>query len=267
MTDPEQSEQQLRSVLGTMNDLQPPTDELFVQRAVIRGRARTSRRRNGVMGAAAALVLVAGGGGIWLLQDGLEMPTSSSAGSAAEGATPLYSPGVDARSDDTPPPEAPLVPPQRAPSWFVGPMTPQRSAIDSLAPTLTTTWAATFSGVYAADPSNTSVVVALTRRDAALEALVTGAMPAPDDVDFVVVQHSYADKAALVDRIWAESAALQRDGILIVSVDQDFKADRVVVAAAGADVVDRLTSRYGPDWVTVTAVPKGPEGAPSTIQR
>ena len=33
--------------------------------------------------------------------------------------------------------------------------------VSSLAPTLTTTWAATFSGAYAADPSNTSVVVAL----------------------------------------------------------------------------------------------------------
>ena len=125
MTDPEQSEQQLRRVLGTMNDLQPPTDELFVQRAVIRGRARTSRRRSGLMGVAAALVLMAGGGGVWLLQNGLEMPASSSAGSAAEGAGPLYSPGVDARSDDTPAAEVPLVPPQRDPSWFVGPMTPE----------------------------------------------------------------------------------------------------------------------------------------------
>ena len=63
MTHPDQSEQQLRRALRTMNDLEPPTDELFVQRAVIRGRARTHRRRNTLIAAAAALVVVAGGGG------------------------------------------------------------------------------------------------------------------------------------------------------------------------------------------------------------
>ena len=41
-------------------------------------------------------------------------------------------------------------------------------------PQLTTSWAAVFSGAYAADRRNTRIVVTLTRPDAALEALVTG---------------------------------------------------------------------------------------------
>ena len=84
MTHPDQSEQQLRRALRAMNDLQPPTDELFVQRAVIRGRARTNRRRNTIVAAAAALVVIAGGGGAWLLQGGLPGTTTASSASAPE---------------------------------------------------------------------------------------------------------------------------------------------------------------------------------------
>jgi hypothetical protein len=255
MTHPDQSEQQLRRALSTMNDLQPPVDELFVQRAIIRGRARTSHRRSVVIGAAAALVVVAGGGGILMLQDRLPVPASSSAGSAAGG--PYRDNGASAEvkaGQGAQTPGVPVAPAMGDAGWFVGPMTPQRSAIESLVPELTTAWAATFSGAFANDQGNTSIVVALTHRDAALEALVRAAMPAPTDVDFVVARHSYADKAALVDRIWGDAAVLRGQGIVISSVAEDFRADRVVVAAAGADVIATLTDRYGADWVTVTAL-------------
>ena len=155
MTHPDQSEQQLRRALGTMNDLQPPTDELFVQRAVIRGRARTSRRRNALVAAAAALVVVAGGGGAWLLQGALPGGSTASPASAPEVMTDGRSQsgvgsdsGASAGGNEAPtlsagPDKAPA-PATAGSDWFVGPMTPQRAAIEGLAPELTTAWASTF---------------------------------------------------------------------------------------------------------------------------
>ena len=59
----EDGEQRLRKVLGTVDDLEPPRDDLFMQRALLRGRARTSRRRSAMLGAAAAVVVGAVIGG------------------------------------------------------------------------------------------------------------------------------------------------------------------------------------------------------------
>lgn len=280
MTRPDQSEQQLRRVLGTMNDLEPPTDELFAQRAIVRGRARTYRRRDALVGVAAALVVVAGGGGTWVLQNGLPSASTpfpaSLAGSGAEQAEDGAARGAAGGYAS---PEAPGVlsdpngmPPARDDSgWFVGPMTPQRAAFESIVPDLTTTWAGTFSGAYATDPANTTIVVAVTEADPALEDRVRGAMPAPDDVEFVPAEHSYADKTALADRIRAESESLRQDGITVASVAQDYRADRVVVAAHGVDVAQRLADRYGADWVSVTVLPEAPgtlpDGTVPTIQR
>src|SRR4051794_17013949 len=82
---PEDGEQRLRKVLGAVDDLEPPRDDLFVQRALLRGRARTSRRRNGVMGAAAAVVIAAAvGGGAWVMGQQGGPSSTASAGSAAE---------------------------------------------------------------------------------------------------------------------------------------------------------------------------------------
>ena len=52
--------------------------------AVIRGRARTHRRRNALLAAAAALVVVAGGGGAWLLQGVLPGGHTTTSASAPE---------------------------------------------------------------------------------------------------------------------------------------------------------------------------------------
>ncbi|MCU1538335.1 MAG: hypothetical protein JWP82_2686, partial [Humibacillus sp.] len=67
-TDPstEDGERRLRKALGTVDDLEPPRDDLFVQRALLRGRARTARRRTSVLGAAAAVVVVGAVGGAWV---------------------------------------------------------------------------------------------------------------------------------------------------------------------------------------------------------
>ncbi|GAA6527441.1 hypothetical protein [Intrasporangium sp. DVR] len=273
MTLPDQSEQQLRRALSTMNDLQPPTDELFVQRAVIRGRARTHRRRNALVGVAAAFVVVAGGGGTWLLQNGfpsgsLPSPASQAEAGAAQGE---YGTQMDTSGGlETPrvaegPETLPFA--RQADGWFIGPMTPERAAIEELAPELTTTWGATFSGAWATDRSNTALVVAVTRRDAALEQLVRGALPDPSAVDFVEVEHSYADKARLVERIWLDSPTLESEGIVISSVAQDYRADRVAVAASGDRAAARLSERYGAEWVSVTELPKGPGGTLPTPQR
>ena len=267
MTHPDQSEQQLRRALGTMNDLQPPTDELFAQRAVVRGRARTHRRRSAFVGAAAALAVVAGGGGTWLLQNGFPSTSLPTPASQAEAGAARGEDGVERDASGAGvSPEAPGVmsdpngmPPARdAGGWFIGPMTPERAAFEELVPQLTTTWAGTFSGAYATDPANTSIVVAVTRPDPTLEQLVRSAMPVPDDVEFVEAEHSYADKTALADQIRADTEALRADGITVATVAQDYRADRVVVAAHGSDVAQRLASRYGADWVTVTVLAEAP---------
>ena len=186
MTHPDQSEQQLRRALRTMNDLEPPTDELFVQRAVIRGRARTHRRRNTLIAAAAALVVVAGGGGAWLLQGGLPGATTASPASAPEvmsdqgsksGADSDARGSAGGREQPTlsaGPDNVPVRPPGVASDWFVGPLTPQRAAIEGLAPELTTSWSAVFSGAWAKDDTNEHIVVALTHPDLALRTVDLG---------------------------------------------------------------------------------------------
>lgn len=276
MTHPDQSEQQLRRALRTMNDLQPPTDELFVQRAVIRGRARTNRRRNALVAAAAALVVVAGGGGAWLLQGGLSGGPVPAAGSAPEVMSDAGSQsgaGNDARGSagggeqptlSAGPDQVPVPAAEAGSDWFVGPLTPQRAAMERLAPELTTSWSAVFSGAYATDPTNTRIVVTLTRPDGALEDRIRSAMPSREDVEFAQAEHSYADKAALVRRISADAPALERAGVVISAVTQDSRADRVAVAASGTDAEARLHERYGADWVTVTLLPKGPNDTLST---
>jgi len=265
MTHPDQSEQQLRRALSTMNDLQPPTDELFVQRAIVRGRARTYRQRNVLAGVAAAVVLVAGGGGVWFLQSGLagrQATTQAGAGPEAQydakGGTPALAPSA---------PNAPSAPSEslgvlgsRDAGLFVGPMTPERAAFESVLDQLTTTWASTYSGAWATDGTNTRIVVALTRPDPAVEDAVRAAMPSPGDVQFVTATHSYSAKSALADRIAGDSQSLRQEGITLASVAQDYRADRVAVAAYGTDVAQRLADRYGADWITVTALAEAPSG-------
>ncbi|MDV3220429.1 hypothetical protein, partial [Intrasporangium sp.] len=100
----------------------------------------------------------------------------------------------------------------------------------------------------------------VTRPDPTLEERVRSAMPDPSDVDFVVAEHSYAEKAALAEQIRADSSALEREGILVTSVTLDHRADRVAVAAVGSEAQARLTERYGADWITVTVLERGPGG-------
>lgn len=268
MTHPDQSEQQLRRALRTMNDLQPPADELFVQRAVIRGRARTHRRRNALVAAAAALVVVAGGGGAWLLHGGLPGAQTASSASAPEvmsdsGSQGAPEGGAGGREQPTfsaGPDKAPVPSAAAGSDWFVGPLTPQRAAIEALAPELTTAWASTFSGAWAKDGTNQRIVVALTHPDLDLERWISANVRDATAVEFVTATHNYADKAALVRRISADAPALATEGIVVSTVRQDFPADRVAIAASGTDAEARLKERYGADWVTVTPLPAGPGG-------
>lgn len=266
MTHPDQSEQQLRRALSTMNDLQPPTDELFVQRAIVRGRARTYRRRNVLAGAAAAFILVAGGGGVWVLQNGpAGRSATTQAGSAPEA---QYDSKAGAPNPAVAPngPSAPTTPAgvgalgSRDGGLFVGPMTPARAAFESLVPELTTTWASTFSGAWATDETNEHLVVALTQHDSELERWISANVRDASAVEYVLAAHSYADKTALADRIRGEYAALASEGIVVESVAQDYRADRVVIVAHGPAVAQRLADRYGADWVTVTSLAEAPSG-------
>jgi hypothetical protein len=250
------AEQQLRKALGTMNDFEPPADDLFVQRALNRGRARTARRRSTVLGAAAALVVVGAVGGTWVVAQQSPNATTSSAGSAGPEAANDSGSGQDKGA--TTEGLVPVMPGARdASRWFSGTPTPQTSAFESVEPTLVSSHPDVFSGAYAADASNTRIVVALTRPDPAVESLVTAAMPSPDDVSFVLAEHSIAEKEALADRIAADSAALRAEGVAILAVRLDGRADRVVVVADEGTVPGRLVARYGS---LVTVVPGVAEG-------
>ena len=250
------AEEQLRKALGTMNDLEPPADDLFAQRALTRGRARTARRRSTILGAAAALVVVGAVGGTWIVSQQPSNTTASSAGSAGPEAANDSGSGQDKGA--TTEGLAPAMPGARdASRWFSGATTPQTAAFESVEPTLVSSHPDVFSGAYAADASNTRVVVALTRPDPEVESLVRAAMPSPDDVSFVIAQHSIAEKEALAERIAADSSALRAEGVTILAVRLDGRTDRVVVVADEGASPGRLAARYGS---LVTVVPGVAEG-------
>jgi hypothetical protein len=285
---PEDGGHRLRKVLGAVDDLEPPRDDLFAQRALLRGRARTSRRRNGVLGAAAALVVVGAVGGAWVA--GQQGGASTSAGSAVQeravdsaggqglatdsGAVPDLTP----TSPPTGIPKGPALPgaPTDVPgardgsAWFAGPSTPQRTAFESIEPRLTSEFADVFGGAYAASDGTGRIVVTVTRSDPALEALVTGAMPSPGDVEFATVANSYAVKRAVADQIVADARQWRAQGVDITGVRIDARSDRVVVAAAEGLTPGVLARHYGPGLVSVE-VPadtgKLPDGTISTPQR
>lgn len=275
---PEAGELQLRKALSTMNDLEPPRDDLFVQRALIRGRARTSRRRNTVLGTAAALVVVGAVGTAWMANHSAS-PSTASAGSAASAPKDLTGAagGSENGSGGTPQPlgntggvgreVAPsVVPPARETStWFGTLSSPQTMSFDTVEQQLVTRWADVFSGAYAADASASHLVVTVTRHDPTLESLVRGAMPSPGDVTFVVVEHSYAEKARVLQEIGSEREAWRSKGVDVVGLSMDARADVVVVLADEGASPGLLAQRYG-DLIRVvpsSAVPtdKLPDGS------
>ncbi|GAB3872099.1 hypothetical protein GCM10028802_04400 [Terrabacter terrigena] len=270
---PEAGELELRKALATMNDLEPPRDDLFVQRALVRGRARTFRRRSAVFGAAAALVVVGTVGTAWVTNHS-GSPSSATAGSAAEalkgvddsgsGGDPQSLRGTDGASG---PEVAPSVvgPAREASTWFGAVASPQTAAFDTVEQQLVTRWADVFSGAYAADDAGSRVVVTVTRHDPSLERLVRGAMPSPGDVDFVVVKHSYAEKARVLQQIGSEREAWRAKGIQVLGLAMDARSDTVVVLADEGGSPGLLAQRYG-DLVRVvpsTAIPTGklPDGS------
>lgn len=264
-------EEQLRKALGTVNDLEPPRDDLFVQRALMRGRARTARRRSVVLGAAAALVVVgAVGAGTWLVQRETVGTSTASAGSAPERANDSASGagkgGPSAQGLVSPEPSAPStgatgvlgalgVPPAGdASRWFAGAPTAQTSAFEAIEPQLVATYPDVFSGAYAADASNAHIVVALTRPDATVQSLVRGVMPSAGDVSFVTAEHSIAQKERLVAQIGADSPAWRAAGVTVLGIRLDGRTDRVVVTADEGPSPGWLAARYGPLVTVVPAV-------------
>jgi len=278
---PEPAELQLRKALATMNDLEPPRDDLFTQRAIMRGRAATARRRSTLLGAAAAVVVVATIGGGWYAANrGLNSSGTSSAASAPEavtdsGATAGGSPGVGGPAQgygkgSVPPGRTSpsTVPGMRdATTWFEGPATTQTQAFLAIEPTLVAGWPDVFSGVYATDETNSRLVVALTRRDAALESFVTASMPSPDDVAFTIATHTFTEKDQLAQQVLRDSAFWRSQGVEIYAVRQDGRADQVVVLADERATPGVIVRRYG-DLVRVvpsTAAPSVTAPGGSTL--
>lgn len=263
-TDP--TDEQLRKALGAVNDLEPPPDDLFVQRAVSRGRARTARRRSSIVGAAAGVALVGVLGGGWVvgqLQGGGHVTATSG---SAQGAPDTVgratgTPDTSGRATGVPTIHVPAA--RDTSIWLSGASSPQRTAFDAIAATVAANYPDVFGGAYATDPGNTHLVVTVTRHDAELESFVTHAMPAPGDVDFVVVGHTAAEKVRVAEQIRADTPAWTKQGLTIERVAIDARTDRVVVSVApvpalggAADsAADRLAQRYGPDLVVVSRAP------------
>lgn len=267
---PEEGELQLRKALATMNDLEPPRDDLFVQRALLRGRARTSRRRSAVLGAAAAFVVVGAVGGTWFAANRGLTPSSMSAGSAAEAqkdtATGNGAAGLRTLTGTQRPSDQSLVPPvtsaRDSSQWFEGLATPQTSAFATVEPTLVSRWPDVFSGAYAVDAAGTRVAVAVTRHDPDLEALVTGAMPAPGDVEFVVVTHSYADKQKIAQEILGQRLLWRSKGVEVLGVTLDGRSDQVVVMADEGSSPGLIAKQYGDVVRVVPAIAGAPGKLP-----
>ena len=260
---PEPGELQLRKALSAMNDLEPPRDDLFAQRALMRGRARTSRRRSTLLGAAAAVLVVGAVGGTWVAAT-----QGSSSNSASSGTTARSAAGSSAGSSDSLRGAAPPTAPGAAPSvpsardttrWFGTLSTRQTNAFDAIEPAVAARWPDVFSGAYAVTPAGDRVAVAVTRHDPTLEAFVTGAMPAPADVEFVIRSHPFTEKQRVEQEIVAERNLWRDKGVDVVSVTQDGRADRVVVVVAEGSDQRLLTEKYG-DLVRVVIAPANPSG-------
>jgi hypothetical protein len=265
-------ELQLRKALATMNDLQPPRDDLFVQRAVLRGRAATARRRSTLVGAAAAFVVVAGVGGGWYAANhgvGSNSTTAASApeaatdsGEKAAGGSGAPAQGYGSGGGSAPPAQSspPSVRSTRdASTWFEPPATPVTLAFEAVEPAVVSRWPDLFSGVYATDETNSHLVVALTRPDAALQSLVTGAMPSPSDVDFTTATHSFAEKDRLARQVLRDSGYWRSRGVEIHGVRQDGRADQVVVLADEGATPGVLVAHYG-DLLRVVPATAAPPG-------
>ena len=210
---PEEGELQLRKALSTMNDLEPPRDDLFAQRALMRGRARTSRRRSTLLGAAAAFVVVGAVGGTWVATNHGAVDEQPPARRRRPRSRRTRRPPAPARGARSPqslsgaatpggPGVAPSVPSARDTNqWFGALSTRQTNAFDAIEPTVASRWPDVFSGAYAVDAAGSRVAVVVTRHDPALEAFVAGAMPSRTDVEFVVMRHSLAEKQKVAKEI------------------------------------------------------------------
>lgn len=284
----ETSEQRVKEVLGSVNDLEPPRDDLFVARAITKGRARTARRRSAQLGAAAVVLIAGGLGGTWVISQNLGGASSSAASAKAPAAVAASGNGAPAPapapSGERPRPSlgaAATGPPLGAARgrgddlsssardtsrWLQGPLTAQRIAFDALAPTLAARWPDVFSGAYAADAGNTRIVVALVRPDPELESFVTKAMPRASDVQFVTTANSLAAKQKVATEIAASAGVLRSEGVDVTGIRLDGRTDRVVVTTATGSTPGVLEQRYGAALVkvevaTVTPPVKLPNGS------
>jgi hypothetical protein len=253
---PDPAEQALRKALGTMDSLEPPPDDLFVQRALLRGRAATARRRSTLLGAAAAVVVVGTVGGTWYAANhglGPGSGTTASAGGAASDseakANQDASGGAAFGSGGSAPPAAPggpaVAPMRDASTWFAGPSTAVTQAFDAVWPTIASRWPDTFSGAYATDATNSRIVVAETAPDPQLEAFVRAAMPSPSDVEFTTAEHSFAEKQRVADQVVNDTASWRSRGVQVYSVWQDGRADQVIVVANEGSTPGVVVRRYG----------------------
>jgi hypothetical protein len=230
-----------------------------------------------LLGAAAAVVVAGAAGGTWAALD----RGAGSAGVTAAGAQAALTSASEGVGQDSsgrspqslrgevpegsgqtpaPAPQAPSVPAARDTTrWFGTVSTPQTAAFDAVDQAVASRWPDVFSGAYAADPAGARVTVAVTRRDPGLESFVTGAMPSPSDVEFVVMSHSLAEKQKVAQEIVDQRMLWRSKGIEIIAVTQDARNDQVVVRADEGSAPGLIAAQYG-DIVRVVPSSQTPPG-------
>ena len=99
----------------------------------------------------------------------------------------------------------------------------------------------------------------MPRHDPDLEALVTGAMPSPRDVEFVVVTHSYAEKQRVAQALVTDRMLWRSKGVEVLGVQLDGRSDQVVVMADEGSSPGLIAQQYG-DLVRVVPSIAAPPG-------
>lgn len=259
-------EQRLREAMRTVDQLQPPRDDLFVDRAVSRGRARANRSpRRALAAAGAAGVLVLAAYGLSQLDGGASTATSSAPASAAAsgaGEPPVATgaePVIDVRAYVGPAvPEAAAAPGTRVATAPGAPMagapsgrdtdtdtaaTPPVPAaqggdpVDPLAPLLTRLgrqYPATFAGAW---PQGGSVALGFTvMPDAAEQARIRTFAPGAG-LAFTTAPRSLQEQQVLARRAAQVAAGvLAERGVWVTSVTNDPRTGLVVLHATASGI-------------------------------
>lgn len=266
MSEDTELEARLRKALSGVNELEPPPDDLFVDRAVSRGRAKAHQTHRGwLVAAGAAGVLAVGGGGWWLSTHGGggSMP-SSAAGAWSSPADSAVREAVTGLAADAPngggsapstsapvspttgTPEAPTTP-VAVPTGeqfftpFDGPPS-ARQSIDPALEYLLSEQRDSFVGAWVGDGG---IVLAFTRADPSAQEQVRALAAPGTQLTFTTGRFSVAEQGALMQRVASDVATWASKGVSIQSIANDPRTGQLVLSGTPAAAQADLDARYG----------------------